>query len=484
MAQSVTAPPTPKRSKSKDGGMPLFLGRELGSLASVWGGMDRAERGGEKEKTTEKGEKECAFPNATPDEGRRRSSADSEGRGDWWPWGGGRNSAAGGGHGRRALLGNDEKQSYFPDLVSSTYSMSTVTGRGDPPVASSSSTGYSPITSTSNARRGRFSDSPPRSTSSFFRNYSNHHGGASTPPSRSESIRNLPPLLGSPSVDPDPTNSNPNDHPPPPTERPRRAAFMSQMKISIPTPSFHVQTHSAHHSKTPGWSEPYLPNPAYTSAYTQSAATRRSTLNSQLASRTRAQRWWAWVGGSHWVPLVGRGGNFVLTAVMLGLAIKIRALEKDLGLDGLTGSSPVVAIIYAPLLLLHILLALYVEYLTAKPIGLWSLPHKLTFTSLDLLTITLMSSLLSLTLSDLLSTPIQCVSPNSRWWTPFRPVSAAGTGAVRGVGQGRGQVICGWQIGLASLVLAGTVGFLLVNLVSLGRVFAKVTARQRPGGRR
>lgn len=137
--------------------------------------------------------------------------------------------------------------------------------------------------------------------------------------------------------------------------------------------------------------------------------------------------------------------------------------------DPLSASSPlfIVAIIYTPLTLLHVLLAVYLEYF-GRPIGLWSLLSKLLFTSLDLLSISLWSSLLSLSLSDLLSTPLQCGTDSMRWWTnipmPNLPVGD--------------HNVCGFQIALVVTVAVGTVGFLVNFFVSLGRVLAKVLGRR------
>jgi len=127
-----------------------------------------------------------------------------------------------------------------------------------------------------------------------------------------------------------------------------------------------------------------------------------------------------------------------------------------------------VAIIYTPITLLHVLLAIYLEY-WGRPIGVWSLSSKLLFTSLDLLSISLWSSLLSLSLSDLLSTPLTCVTESARWWTtiPVEDIDFQGD-----------HNVCSYQIALVVTVAVGTVGFLVNFFVSLGRVLAKVLGRR------
>lgn len=111
--------------------------------------------------------------------------------------------------------------------------------------------------------------------------------------------------------------------------------------------------------------------------------------------------------------------------------------------------------------------AVYLEYM-GRPIGLWSLSSKLLFTSLDLLSISLWSSLLSLSLSDLLSTPLKCGTESMRWWTNLPAMDLP-------VGD---HNVCGYQIALVVTVAVGTLGFLVNFFVSLGRVLAKVLSRR------
>lgn len=281
-------------------------------------------------------------------------------------------------------------------------------------------------------------------------------------------------------------------------------------RIDLPTP--HPFSHSAHHSKTPGWSSPYsAPQRLRRLSATEleSGGSRGSTKKGWVE---RAQNY---VLHNTWVPLVIRLVNFSFTICTLGLGIKIRSLEGAVHLMGVIGSSPLgtphgshllkeketecffgfrtptVAIIYSPITLIHVIAAVYVEYF-GPPLGLWSLPSKILFTSLDLIIISLWSSLLSLVLSDLFTSPLYCVPVKMRWWTHV--VVAEDRVDAPGV--------CSHQIGyvfafsiwvyarllillllafdlfrLVVMVFVGVVGFLLGNVVSLGRIFAKVVKR-------
>lgn len=301
-------------------------------------------------------------------------------------------------------------------------------------------------------------------------------GGSHTPTILAEA-----PESGSPSQDGDlPLPASPSGYATPTC--PRRATHRPNFRLSLPTPQPHP-TYTEHHSKTPGWAEAYTP-----------FASRRSGAHGRSLSRARGDhlsekdfsstqgdhsfrgdikaKIARWTLYSFWTPLVLRLANFALTCTTLGLGVRIRNLESAAGLRGITGPSPLVAIIYSPPTLLHVLAAVYLEYF-GKPIGLWSLPSKLLFTSLDLVVISLWASLLSLTMSDIFTSPLHCAPESSRWWTSVR--SRDPTVAVGGV--------CEAQIAITVSVVVGVVGFLVGNVVSLARVWAKIQSRDAGGQR-
>ena len=265
--------------------------------------------------------------------------------------------------------------------------------------------------------------------------------------------------------------------------RPRRASHRPNFRLSLPTPQPHP-TYTEHHSKTPGWAEAYAPFASKRSAAAHGRSLSRARsdhLSEKDFSSTQGDGGFRggvkakiarWTLYSFWTPLVLRLANFALTCTTLGLGVRIRNLESAAGLRGITGPSPLVAIIYSPPTLLHVLAAVYLEYF-GKPIGLWSLPSKLLFTSLDLIVISLWASLLSLTMSDIFTSPLHCAPESSRWWTSVRMRDP--TVAVSGV--------CAAQVAITVSVVVGVVGFLVGNVVSLARVWAKIVDRNGGGQR-
>lgn len=72
-------------------------------------------------------------------------------------------------------------------------------------------------------------------------------------------------------------------------------------------------------------------------------------------------------------------------------------------------------IAFSCLTLLHGMMAIYREYV-GKPIGLWGLRSKMLWVCLDIAFVALWSSVLSLSINDYISTPLQC-DGESPWWT-------------------------------------------------------------------
>lgn len=250
--------------------------------------------------------------------------------------------------------------------------------------------------------------------------------------------------------------------------RARRASHRPNFRLSLPTPQPY-SAYTQNHSKTPGWSEPYSAHPRR--SVSRHRDPEKGDDGAREGIKARIGRWTLY---SFWTPLFLRLANFALTCTTLALGVRIRNLEAKASLTGITGSSPLVAIIFSPPALLHVLTAVYLEYF-GKPIGLWSLPSKLLFTSLDLVVISLWASLLGLTISDIFTTPLHCAPESSRWWTNVQ--SSEPAQHVRGV--------CGNQIAMVVTVVVGVLGFGVGNVVSLARVWAKIVGRTGGGlGRR
>lgn len=122
------------------------------------------------------------------------------------------------------------------------------------------------------------------------------------------------------------SNNEPST-PPPSTSRRKMPAF----RIALPhREPFNQHIFSQHHSKTPGWSEPYSAPPFV--PFNEAEEKAKRPLNERLVD---------WCLYSYWVPLLLRLANFSLTIATMSLGIRIRQKEMDLGADGIIGSSPV-----------------------------------------------------------------------------------------------------------------------------------------------
>ncbi|WWC68462.1 uncharacterized protein I206_102390 [Kwoniella pini CBS 10737] len=111
-----------------------------------------------------------------------------------------------------------------------------------------------------------------------------------------------------------------------------------------------------------------------------------------------------------WIRLM----NLAIVVVSLGLVITIRLELEQLRLPGLMGSSTTLIMSYSCLTILHVLTAIYREYF-GKPIGLWGLRSKMLWVCLDLLFVALWSSAMSLSINDLIATPLECTK-GIAWW--------------------------------------------------------------------
>jgi hypothetical protein len=107
------------------------------------------------------------------------------------------------------------------------------------------------------------------------------------------------------------------------------------------------------------------------------------------------------------VPLLFRLLNIAFTTATMAVAICLHnVLNRESAADSV-GSSPLVAIIYAPPTLMHVGFQIYLEYF-GKPIGLWSVKSKLYYTLVDLIFICMWSSELSLTFDNYLTSSLVC----------------------------------------------------------------------------
>lgn len=77
------------------------------------------------------------------------------------------------------------------------------------------------------------------------------------------------------------------------------------------------------------------------------------------------------------VPLLFRLLNLCITTSTLAVAIKIHLQLQDLGDTDAVGSSPLLAIIFSPMTIVHVAAQVYMEYF-GRPIGLWDTGSKVS----------------------------------------------------------------------------------------------------------
>lgn len=162
-------------------------------------------------------------------------------------------------------------------------------------------------------------------------------------------------------------------------------------------------------------------------------------------------------------PLILRIFNFIFISVSLALCVKIRKVEDLLGLAGLIGNSTIYIIVIAPCSMLHILVSIYFEYFGA-PIGIWSVSWKMFHTLSELVSISLWSAALALSFDNGLTSDLGCIT---------------GIGYHQFKQKDRHELIhvCELQAGLVCLIFLGLFSYSLVLVVSLFRIFNKVSRK-------
>ncbi|KAG0143297.1 hypothetical protein CROQUDRAFT_661452 [Cronartium quercuum f. sp. fusiforme G11] len=149
-------------------------------------------------------------------------------------------------------------------------------------------------------------------------------------------------------------------------------------------------------------------------------------------------------------PLAFRVANFVTISGSLAISVKIRRIEAKIGAIGAVGNSTLFILIIAPISLVHILFSIYCEYFGA-PIGIWSVSWKMFHTLSELVSISLWSSALALAFDNGLTSELGC--------------------SVSGL------KLCELQAGLVCTIFLGLATYTLVLVVSLLRIFNKVSRK-------
>ncbi|KIK06882.1 hypothetical protein K443DRAFT_673778 [Laccaria amethystina LaAM-08-1] len=171
-----------------------------------------------------------------------------------------------------------------------------------------------------------------------------------------------------------------------------------------------------------------------------------------------------------YVPLLFRFINIAFTTAALGMAIRIREIELKHHAMGAVGSSPTVVIIFAPLTLVHVMIAIYLEYF-GRPLGLWRTSAKLAHTLSEVLFICAWSAALSLCFDNFFTSLIPCASVSSTAWynkLPRPPSQIPNSESFIG------DRICDSQLSLICLVGVGLAAYCTNLVISLYRVVEKV----------
>ncbi|KAH7931111.1 hypothetical protein BV22DRAFT_30202 [Leucogyrophana mollusca] len=262
----------------------------------------------------------------------------------------------------------------------------------------------------------------------------------------------------------------------------------SALHLSIPpTVPFTVS-----HNKTPGWDTPWQPPDTrgeYSHIGMSGGYRHDGFAEKDNNARSRKKRFRAFILTNIYVPLLFRFINITFTTAALAIAIRIRLWEMRYGIMGIVGSSPFVliilamcrclnplrtlVIIFAPLTLVHVMVAIYLEYF-GRPLGLWRTSGKLAHTLLEVCFICAWSASLSLSFDNFFTSLIPCASSGSTAWynqLPQPQLSLPNLGRDEG---GVGDTICDNQLALICLVGVGLIMYCINLVISLFRIFEKV----------
>ncbi|KAJ7631095.1 hypothetical protein FB45DRAFT_917488 [Roridomyces roridus] len=256
------------------------------------------------------------------------------------------------------------------------------------------------------------------------------------------------------------------------------------LSITMPTPP--APSLTLNNAMTPGWDVPWTSRVG-----AQGPAHRHNTDGELFAEeeeeessspvdpdkhytvwRRRRKRLRVFILSNTYVPLLFRCINIALTTTALGIAIRIRLLERRMHTMGELGSSPTLVIIFAPLTLVHVLTSVYLEYF-GRPLGLWRTSAKLAHTLLEVLFICAWSAALSLCFDNFFTSIIPCSSAGSISWYSTIPRPKSDNDPVSD------DKRCDDQLALISLVFLSLLAYCVNLVISLFRIFEKV--KYRPG---
>ncbi|KAH9082125.1 hypothetical protein EDB83DRAFT_2503265 [Lactarius deliciosus] len=244
------------------------------------------------------------------------------------------------------------------------------------------------------------------------------------------------------------------------------------LRITMPTPPVTPQLLAR--TRTPGWDSPW----AARTTRVFVASRYYEQLRNGESSPSPTRSWWprarkrarAYLLTNTYVPLLFRFVNITFTTAALAIAIRIRRVEARNGVTGVLGSSPTLVVIFAPLTLVHVMVAIYLEYF-GRPLGLWRTSAKLAHTLLEVLSICAWSAALSLCFDNFFTSPIPCAGPSEISWYSDLPRPPSPFGDNKG---NAGEALCDNQVALVCLVGIGLLMYCFNLVISLYRIFEKV----------
>lgn len=205
---------------------------------------------------------------------------------------------------------------------------------------------------------------------------------------------------------------------------------------------------------------------------TSEATARGGGSKRKRSWKRRRRKFRQWCLHNLYVPLLFRMINLAFTSATLAVAIQTRKTEKRNEAMGILGSSSTVTIIFAPLTLVHVIVAIYLEYF-GRPVGLWQTSAKLLHTLLEVVFICAWSASLALCFNDFFTTPLECGPASAdRWWSdlPVMPNEVA----ERFQGTAEGRTLCREQLALICLAFVTLSSYCSNLVISLFRIIEKV----------
>lgn len=278
-----------------------------------------------------------------------------------------------------------------------------------------------------------------------------------------------------------PPESSSSYFPSPPT-RP------SPLRLQIPR---NAHSFTLAQSKTPGWATPWAPSnaPRQGGPYMRSGSQippetafngfqgldeQEKDLAPMSAWKRRRRTFRSFILTNAYVPLLCRIANFSFTTATLGVAIRLRQMEIDNGALGAVGSSPILAIIFSPLTLVHVLTAIYLEYF-GRPLGLWRTSGKLAHTLSEVLFICIWSGSVSVAFDNYFTSPLLCTPQSwNTWWDHLPQQSSPLPDELGRYKGGVADSICGDQLVIVCLEFVGLALYNVSLVISLFRIFEKV----------